>query len=227
MTPINRDLPSFKGILFDMDGLVLDSEKTYVTAWQLAADALGKTLEQQDAEALFGKHADDVARLLGEILGPEFDRQHFFKIAETFWFLGLERDGMPKMPGIDDLIQILRQEGIPYALATNSDRHYAERCLAAAELDGVFDVFVTRDQVASGKPSPDLFLEASRQLELVPSSCLVLEDSETGLQAARAAGTHPILIQQRKSLRDTLSPMADHVFPDLRAFLTALSATRR
>jgi beta-phosphoglucomutase len=221
-----KALPPFEGILFDMDGLVLDSEKTYVTAWQSAAKALGRTLETEVAEALFGMHADDVARLLGEALGPGFDRRQFFKIAETFWFKGLEAEGIPKMPGFDALATWLRVEKIPFALATNSDGHYAERCLSAAGLEGVFEVFVTRDQVSAGKPAPDLFLEAARKIRCAPESCLVLEDSETGLQAARAAGTHPVLIQQRPALRDKLSPLASHVFPDLQAFLTALSTQR-
>lgn len=219
-------LPPFEGILFDMDGLVLDSEKTYVRAWQSAAKALGRTLETEVAEGLFGMHADDVARLLGEALGPGFDRRQFFEVAETFWFEGLEAEGMPKMPGFDALATWLRAEKIPFALATNSDRHYAERCLLAAGLEGVFEVFVTRDQVSAGKPAPDLFLEAARKIGCSPESCLVLEDSETGLQAARAAGTHPVLIQQRPALRDKLSPLASQVFPDLQAFLIALSTQR-
>jgi beta-phosphoglucomutase-like phosphatase (HAD superfamily) len=67
---------------------------------------------------------------------------------------------------------------------------------------------VTRDQVALGKPEPDVFLEAARRLNVDPAACLVLEDSETGLMAARAAGTQPILIQRREDLRARLEPLA-------------------
>ena len=217
-------LPSFSAILFDMDGLVLDSEKTYVTAWQRAARALGKTLDTEFAERLFGRHADDVARLLGETLGPDFDRQAFFAMAERHWFEVLAHEGIQGMPGIEALLDHLRVMRIPFALATNSDARYAERCLAAANLRSAFEVFISRDQVQAGKPAPDLFLAAAERLGVDPSLCLVLEDSETGLIAARAAGTRPILIQQRPELRDKLSSLADRTFPDLVAFLFALNS---
>ena len=216
-------LPSFTAILFDMDGLVLDSEKTYVAAWERAAKELGKTLERDFAESLFGRHADDVARCLGEALGPDFDRQAFFEMAERHWFDVLSQEGIQSMPGVETLLDDLRQRGIPFALATNSDARYAERCLAAANLGNAFEMFVSRDQVHAGKPAPDLFLAAAKLLGVPPSSCLVLEDSETGLMAARAAGTHPILIQQRPELRDKLSSLADRTFPDLLAFHSALN----
>lgn len=214
--------PPFSAILFDMDGLVLDSEKTYVTAWQRAAKELGKHLEAAVAEGLFGRHADDVAKLLGEALGPDFDRKAFFEIAERHWFEVLAHEGIQSMPGVEALLTDLQKAGIPFALATNSDAHYAERCLAAANLTNDFKTFVSRDQVRSGKPAPDLFLKAAERLGILPSHCLVLEDSETGLIAARAAGTQPILIQQRAVLRDKLSHLADQSFPDLVAFLSAL-----
>lgn len=215
--------PSFSAILFDMDGLVLDSEKTYVTAWRRAARELGKTLDTAFAERLFGRHADDVARILGEALGPDFDRQTFFEMAERHWFEVLDQEGIQGMPGIFDVLEYLRGMEIPFALATNSEARYAERCLAAADLRNAFEVFVSRDQVQAGKPSPDLFLAAAAQLGVTPSACLVLEDSKTGLMAARAAGTRPILIQQRRELRDKLSSLADRSFPDLLAFLSALN----
>ena len=216
-------LPAFSAILFDMDGLVLDSEKTYVTAWQRAAQALGKTLTTEVAEGLFGCHADDVARRLGEVLGPDFDRPAFFEIAERHWFKVLADEGIEGMPGVHALLDHLHSVGIPFALATNSDAHYAKRCLAAANLLNAFEVLVSRDQVKAGKPAPDLFLAAAERLGVSPSQCLVLEDSETGLLAARAAQTYPILIQQRPVLRDKLSPLANQNFPDLEAFLFALN----
>ena len=216
-------LPPFTAILFDMDGLVLDSEKTYVTAWQRAAKELGKTLTNEVAEGLFGRHADDVARLLAHALGPDFDRGIFFEVAERHWFDVLDQEGIQGMPGIGPLLDYLRAARIPFALATNSDAHYAKRCLAAAKLSEAFEVFVSRDQVNAGKPAPDLFLAAAERLEMAPADCLVLEDSETGLLAARAAGTRPILIQQRSLLRDKLSPLAEQTFPDLVALLSALN----
>jgi HAD superfamily hydrolase (TIGR01509 family) len=153
----------------------------------------------------------------------DFDRPAFFEIAERHWFEVLADEGIEGMPGVHALLDHLHSVGIPFALATNSDAHYAKRCLAAANLSNAFEVRVSRDQVKAGKPAPDLFLAAAERLGVSPSQCLVLEDSETGLLAARAAQTYPILIQQRPVLRDKLSPLANQNFPDLEAFLFALN----
>jgi beta-phosphoglucomutase-like phosphatase (HAD superfamily) len=101
-----------------------------------------------------------------------------------------------------------REASIPFALATNSDGHYARLCLDRGGLPEAFPIMVTRDQVALGKPEPDIFLEAARRLDADPAACLVLEDSETGVMAARAAGTQPILIQRQEEIRTRLEPLA-------------------
>lgn len=204
-TPI---LPAFAAVILDMDGLVLDSEATYCHAWRQAAADAGHVLDEAFFEPLFGRHADDVVRTLAERLGPRFERDVFFRRAEKHWFELIRAEGIPRMPGVEELLCLMRQRELPFALATNSDGHYARVCLERGGLHEAFPVLVTRDQVARGKPEPDVFLEAARRLGVTPAQCVVLEDSETGLLAARAAGMHPVLIQRRDSLRATLRPLA-------------------
>ncbi len=208
-------LPAFDAILLDMDGLVLDSEATYCAAWQQAAADIGHALDDAFLESLFGRHADDVVQALAEALGADFAREPFFKAAEQHWFRSVEVHGIPRMPGIEPLLEAMQWRRIPYALATNSDDHYARRCLALGGLAEAFPVRVTRDQVRSGKPEPDVYLEAARRLGVEPGRCLVLEDSETGLQAARAAGTQPLLIQRSERLRAKLRDQALLALPSL------------
>jgi HAD superfamily hydrolase (TIGR01509 family) len=205
---VRRALPPFAAVILDMDGLVLDSETTYCDAWRRAATDVGHSLDDGFLEGLFGRHADDVVQALAGRLGPRFDRETFFHAAERHWFEHIETHGIPRMPGVETLLAYFRERSIPYALATNSDGHYARLCLEHGGLREAFPVMVTRDQVALGKPEPDVFLEAARRLSVDPASCLVLEDSETGLLAARAAGTMPILIQRREELRARLEPLA-------------------
>jgi HAD superfamily hydrolase (TIGR01509 family) len=212
-------LPPFAALILDMDGLVLDSETTYCRAWQQAAAELGHQLDDAFLQNLFGRHADDVVRLLATTLGPDFDRQRFFQTAERHWFEHIQSSGIPQMPGVDALLKVLRERMTPFALATNSDDRYARLCLRLGDLEDVFPVVVTRDQVASGKPEPDVFLEAARRLAIEPEACLVLEDSATGLLAARAAGMQAVLIQRREDLRDKLRPHAFMVLPSLIDFV--------
>jgi len=203
-----QTLPPFTAVILDMDGLVLDSETTYCSAWRKAAAELGHELDDGFLESLFGRHADDVVLALAGTLGPSFDRKTFFHAAERHWFEHIEMHGIPRMPGIEALLAHFRERSIPYALATNSEGHYAGLCLKHGGLGEAFPVRVTRDQVALGKPEPDVFLEAAHRLGVDPADCLVLEDSETGLLAARAAGTVPILIQRSEELRVRLEPLA-------------------
>lgn len=223
-TPV---LPAFAAVILDMDGLVLDSEATYCHAWRQAAAEAGHALDAAFFEPLFGRHADDVVRALAERLGPHFERDTFFRAAERHWFELIEAQGIPPMPGAAALLERLRQRAIPFALATNSDGPYARVCLERGGLQEAFPVLVTRDQVARGKPEPDVFLEAARRLGVTPAQCVVLEDSATGLLAARAAGMHPVLIQRRESLRATLRPLALLALASLDDFAGLLDAVTR
>jgi len=214
MRPLN-----VRAVIFDMDGLVLDSESTYTRAWQEAAQGLGFALSDDFVKSLFGCHADEVAHRIALACGPGFNAALFFAKAEALWFEAIRTSGIPKMPGVVPLLETLNTMAIPYALATNSDRPYADTCLRAAGLTNAFTLSVTRDEVTAGKPAPDLFLEAAARLGRRPSQCLVLEDSGTGLEAARRANIPAILIQRNETIRATLSPLAHAAFRTLADFL--------
>lgn len=215
---------SVQGLLFDMDGLVLDSEVTYVRAWEAAAEAIGQPLPEGFAARLFGLSKEAVVGRIRGLKGKSFSETAFFEAAERCWFNALEASGMKLMPGVSELLEALPRLGLGYVLATNSEARYADLCLRAAGVLDRFPLRITRDQVAQGKPAPDLFIAAAARLGLKPSQCLVLEDSATGLAAARAAGAFPVLIQRDPLVRDTLSSQAGAVFSDLSAFHAALRA---
>lgn len=189
-----RRLPAFRAVVMDMDGLALDTEATYCAAWQRAASELGFDLTREFCRTLFGRHADDVKQALSQACESRMDLTAFHASAERHWLASLHRRGVGKMPGLDRLLDTLRARSIPFAVATNSDEPYASMCLRAAGVLSDFAVVVTRDQVASGKPAPDLFLEAARRLGVDARDCLALEDSSTGLSACIRAGMIPIWV---------------------------------
>lgn len=210
-----RSVPSFEAAIFDMDGLVLDSEITYVQAWRLAARALGYELDDAFFHSLFGRHADDVEQALREAMGDSFDRAQFHALAARYWREYLASHGMGRMPGLEALLALLRRRNIPYALATNSDAPFVRECLQLAGLAAEFPVVVTRDQVARGKPAPDVYLEAARRLGIPPERCLGLEDSPTGLRAAAEAGTITLLVQRHAAVRHALAGRTRFAFASL------------
>lgn len=214
--PASRPLPPYRAVVMDMDGLVLDTESTYCRAWQHAAAELGFVLDDEFFRGLFGRHADDVKGGLADACGESFDLQAFHAAAETHWLAELAASGVARMPGFDRLLDTLRAQGLPYALATNSDEPYASLCLNAAGIASEFPVLVTRDQVHAGKPAPDVFLEAARRLGVAPGECLALEDSPTGLESCASAGMIPVWVpplHMRGRAHSQLSGV--WIFPDL------------
>lgn len=211
-------LPPFKAILLDMDGLSLDTEITYCHAWRQAAYELGYTLDESVCENLFGRQSADVERIISALLGSDYDRERFKHSAEHHWRLHIATYGVTPMPGLENLLARLKRLTIPHALATNSYLCHAEECLHHAHLADAFATIVTRDQVKCGKPAPDLFLEAARRLNVPIEYCVVLEDSETGIEAARSAGAIPVLIQQRESLRLRVAERAHSAYSSLEEF---------
>jgi HAD superfamily hydrolase (TIGR01509 family) len=192
-----REVPSFRAVVMDMDGLALDTEDTYCHAWRTAAADLGFALNGAFCRSLFGHHVDDVDRALVAACGTDFDLHRFHESARRHWYAYLETHGIAKMPDLDRLLAVLTDRGLPYALATNSDAPYAFEVLRLAEALDRFPVIVTRDQVPLGKPDPGLFLEAARRLGIPAAECLGLEDSEPGLLALKRAGMIPGWIPPR------------------------------
>ncbi|QSA96223.1 HAD family phosphatase [Methylococcus sp. EFPC2] len=218
-------LPAFDAVLFDLDGLVLDTESTYLHAWRRAAAEFETVLSDDVGHALFGRHADGVMQALQVLIGPRFERSRFEAAASKYWHEYLDSHGIALMPGVTRLLEQLTQRRIPYALATNSDARYAELCLMRAGIDAWFRVRVSRDQVRAGKPEPDLFLEAARRLAVPSGRCLALEDSLTGLTAACRAGTLPVLVQARPVAVEALEMAIAH-FRTLDQVADAIESTQ-
>jgi len=215
-------VPRFEAVIFDMDGLVLDSEACYVQAWKHATAEFGVHLDDPFYHDLFGRHADDVMQAFRKKIGERFDRQRFQELAAGHWQDYVYRHGIDKMPGLDEMLDTLDRLAIPYVLATNSDGPYARQCLSLARVAARFPRIVTRDEVERGKPEPDLFLEAARRMATDPVACLVLEDSLTGLLAARAAGMPAILVLNKPAPM-VLKRLADFVFPSLKEVASAIT----
>jgi HAD superfamily hydrolase (TIGR01509 family) len=204
-------LPGFSAVILDLDGLVIDSEPTYQAAWRQAGRCLGFPLREDLVQSFLGKSYDRIEQALKTEFGPDFPLETFRQTSAGFWRESVERTGIPVKPGVHALLADLERHAIPFCLATNSEQIYAEKCLDYAGLGNAFPIRVTRDQVASPKPAPDIFLAAAARLEVVPERCIVLEDSETGARAALDANTVVLLVAGSTA-----------VPPDLRAQLFAV-----
>ncbi|MDQ7091651.1 MAG: HAD family phosphatase [Methylococcales bacterium] len=212
---MTQKIPPFSALIFDLDGLVLDTERTYLLAWQQAAKAMGYQLDEPFCLSLSGLAGNQAYQRLADYWGREFDLKCFQTLSGEYWYAHVKQNGIDKKAGLSTLLKIIKKQAIPYCIATNSPEFNARECLTFAGLDGVFTTIIARDHVNRGKPAPDLFLKAADSLQQPINQCLVLEDSLIGIQAAYDAGASPLLIPSQTLLAKDLLIHSDIIFDNL------------
>ena len=181
-----------EAVVFDMDGLMLDSERAINDCMARASRELGHDLPDSLWLQMIGGGEGLCRRLLAERIGDDATIE---LLARTEAMYDVVADaGIDHRPGIVDLLDWLVARGIPRAVATSTRRPLAMRKLAAAGLLPYFDAVCTSSDVAAPKPAPDVYLLAASKLGIEPARCLVLEDSPTGVRAALAAGMTPVQV---------------------------------
>ncbi|MEM8810532.1 MAG: HAD family phosphatase, partial [Cyanobacteria bacterium P01_G01_bin.38] len=195
MPPLSRP----KAIIFDMDGLMLDSESIYHLAWQQAVQSLGYEFDSQLYLSLVGHSNAEAELLMGQFFGDTFPFQKFRADWTAYWHAHVQNHAIPVKPGLIELLDLLETHQIPKAVGTSSNLQEAEISLKGASIWHRFAHIVTVDQVAAGKPAPDIFLRAVQKLGIAPSDCLVLEDSNAGVQAATTAGIPVMMVPDLQS----------------------------
>ena len=200
-------------VIFDMDGLMIDSERVSIACWTQAAHELQLPLADDFWLRFVGLGDRDCERLLlqhidaGQVAAL-FARCHDLYEART-------QEGLPLRPGILDLLQLLHDHGIARAVATSTRQPRASRKLAAAGLLPFFEVVVTSSDVSHPKPAPDIYLLAAQKLGKDPARCLALEDSPAGIRAAVGAGMTAIQVPDLVHPDDDLRALGHRIVDSL------------
>jgi HAD superfamily hydrolase (TIGR01509 family) len=219
-----------QAVLFDMDGTLVDSEKLWDISLAALYDRHGGRLTPEVRSAMVGGSAEDTIRMVYADLGLELDPA---AMAESDRWLHeytaeLFDGGLPWCDGARELLEGLAAEGTPMALVTNTQRALTDRALNSIGRH-YFSVTVCGDEVARGKPAPDVYQRAAALLGVSPSDCLAIEDSVTGTAAAETAGC-PVLVVPNDvqvpvgPLRRHISSLADVAVADLRRVHAQLSS---
>jgi beta-phosphoglucomutase-like phosphatase (HAD superfamily) len=210
-------LTKIRAVVLDLDGLMLDTEPLYKAAWQEAAGQLGFIVDDARYATLIGRPADESEAELTNWFGPDFPIAQFRARWPEVWSRAVVSGGIPCKRGLHALLDWLAARRLATAIATSSEAGYAQASLHAAGLGDCFSILVTRDEVARGKPAPDLYLEAARRLGRSPAECLALEDSDVGVLAATSAGMLTVCIPDQKMPSAEASAAALHVLDSLDA----------
>ena len=184
-----------KGVIFDMDGLMFDTERLWDTLWEPACQALGVPMPE-DTESFYASGRGLAGQYLQEHVHKYFPQVDPQKMVDKIWQIGDERfaQGVPCKPGLKELLALLEERGLPRIVASSSPRNMIEQNLQTTGTARYFHDIVCGADVEHSKPAPDIFLEAARRLGLDIRDCLVLEDSYNGVRAGHAAGAVTIMV---------------------------------
>lgn len=200
-------------IIFDMDGLMFDTERIAQQAWFRAAGDYGYVLTEPIYLGVIGLTSRDVEAYFRGTISADLPFEEVYLRKQQYVEEVVTRDGLPLKPGLLELLDLIENLSIPKGVASSTAKNIVSRNLSRAGLH--FDVVVGGDEVQNGKPEPDIFLTVARQLRVPAGQCLVLEDSNAGIKAAHAAGMIPVMIPDMKPPTDEVRQLAYRILPSL------------
>jgi HAD superfamily hydrolase (TIGR01509 family) len=175
-----------EAILFDLDGLMVDSEPHSLASWQAVLVRRGAQFDQPTIDSILGLRLSETARLAIRLFDLNDDPVALAQEKTDYQIAHLNGNVQP-MPGLIELLDLIDQRGLQKSIASSGTHAYVHAVLAVTHLTDRFSTVITGDDVMNGKPAPDVFLAAAAALHVAPKNCLVLEDAPAGVQAAKAA----------------------------------------
>lgn len=193
-------------VIFDMDGVIVNSEPVYYASNRAVFEKLGLSIESVGYDRFVGISAEKMWETVKAEHGLVQPIAELVEMEEAGMLEGLARAELQPMPGLLDLMDRLQAAGLPFALASSSPRQVIRTVLEKLGLADRFLSVVSGEDVANGKPAPDIFLLAAGKLGLPPENCLVIEDSANGVRGAKAAGMVCVGFRNPHSGNQDLSP---------------------
>ncbi|MFC2098934.1 HAD family hydrolase [Bacteroidota bacterium] len=186
-------------VIFDMDGVILDSERVYQEIERSMYDELGAPVSREEHRMYMGTAEWSMWKTITEKYNVGRSAEELVREERERFMARLEKPGIPLMEGLIPLLEALKSEHIPCWIASSSSAAIIARVMEINVLEVYFKGYVSGDDVKQSKPSPEIFLKAASLAATLPSKCIVIEDSVNGIRAARAAGMAVVALQHPDS----------------------------
>lgn len=214
-------MSNIKAIIFDMDGVILDSETISDITWKKAAEEKGLIADNEILNACRGTNKNDTITILKKYYGSDFDSEAFLERTSQLFHEIEEKDGIPLMPYAKEILEYLKPR-YRLALASSTRGPTVERQLRTAGVIDFFETRITGEMVEHSKPNPEIYLMACKSIGVEPGDCAAIEDSLNGIKSAYAAGLKPIMVIDKIKPTDEIKKMCVNIFDSLDGLKTVL-----
>ena len=208
-------MKKFDAVVFDMDGVIFDSERCVVECWKEIADKYNIPDIEDACRECMGINATLTTKKMHERYGEDFPYAAYKKEMSDLFHSRYGGGRLPIKPGVVELLSFLKENGIKVALASSTRKEVVHRELADAGIIKYFDEIVCGDMVEKSKPEPDIFLKACELLSVEPENAYGIEDSHNGVRAAAAAGLHTIMVLDLMPETEEMRQLTKKVFTSL------------
>ena len=212
-----------KAVIFDMDGVIFDTEKVYLDIWIEVFEKYGYKMTKELYVNVMGTGRKNVIKTFLENFGDDLPIEKMYEEKDNQLFYIIENQGIPLKEGVKELFSMLKEKDYKIALATSAKRERVEKQIKDKWLKESFDAIVCGDDVEKGKPSPDIFLKAAKEIDVEPENCFVVEDSPAGIKAAFSGGMKGIHVEDLKVADEDILKYCQKSFKDLQEVKKYLS----
>lgn len=206
---------NIEAVIFDMDGLIFDTERISYKAWKTVCEKEGYEIEEDFYTSLIGRNFKGFSVIMREHYGKEMPLERIYEEKIKLMTDEIDTHGVPLKRGVHELLDYLNRENYKVAIATSTVRERASKMLNSVGVLDKADYLICGDDVTNSKPDPEIFLKAAENLGVKPEKCIVLEDSGTGIEAAFNAGMKGINIPDMKMPDEDMKKKAFKIFDNL------------